>query len=387
MTPEDIAASIQPMGYLVDLSTIKLDESGVPTSMFQAYPHGEYSHPIYGKLTMDSEKAARMAEGVNQKVRGQDLDIDYDHKQYHGAAAGWVKAAESRPDGLWLTVEWTPDAAKAIKNREYRYFSPEFASEWKHPKTGEKYKDVLFGGAITNRPFLKDILPINLSEAFAGTKPTQEAPKVDEFVKQLAALLGLPDDSTSEKVLSEFKLKLEAPKPEPKKDEPDPTLVKLAETNPAIATMLAEQAQLKEERKQDAVRLAALEMRHRLSETKTSVKALSDKLKGFEIAPAHVNEMANALVKCTEGVANELLTALSNLFEKGLVQLTEIGGGKPRNIGGADPIKQFTDAIDKKMTDNKGMQYSEAVRVVAEEDPKLWENYSEATLAGVGEEA
>jgi hypothetical protein len=39
------------------------------------------------------------------------------------------------------------------------------------------------------------------------------------------------------------------------------------------------------------------------------------------------------------------------------------------------------------MTDNKGMQYSEAVRVVAEEDPKLWENYSEATLAGVGEEA
>jgi phage I-like protein len=387
MTPEDIAASTQPMGYLVDLTTIKLDESGVPTSTFQAYPHGEYAHPIYGKLTMNSEKAARMAEGVNKKIRGQDLDIDYDHKQYHGGAAGWVKAAESRPDGLWLTVEWTPDASKAIKNREYRYFSPEFASEWKHPKTGEKHQDVLFGGAITNRPFLKDILPINLSEAFAGTKPTQEAPKVDEFVKQLAALLGLPDDSTSEKVLSEFKLKLEAPKPEPKADEPDPSLVKLAETNPAIAKLLADQAELKEERKQDAIRLAAIETRHRLTETKVSVKALGEKVQGggVQIAPAHVEALSTALVKCSEKQATEIVTALSDLFEKGLIELGERAPGNRRTESGADGIKKFTDAVTKYQADHKDVSYGDAVVELAASEPKLYEEYLEATMSGAGD--
>ena len=130
-------------------------------------PLGKYSHPIYGEIDITPDKVQRFANNVNNRIRTTELDIDYDHKEYNGEAAGWVKQAEPRENGLWILVEWTAKAWEAIKSKAYRYFSPEFDDEWSDPKTGEKYTDVLFGGGITNRPFLKDILPLNLSEKFS----------------------------------------------------------------------------------------------------------------------------------------------------------------------------------------------------------------------------
>lgn len=188
------------MSYLVDLSTLKFDELAENVSSWiMAMPIGKYNHPVYGKIDITSDRVQRFAANVNNGVRGIDLDIDYDHKEYGGEAAGWVRQAEPRNDGLWILVEWTTKAYEAIKSKAYRYFSPEFDDTWTHPSSGEKFKDVLFGGGITNRPFLKGIQPLNLSEDYykTGEIKLKENNSMDpDQIKELAAKLGL-DESLS----------------------------------------------------------------------------------------------------------------------------------------------------------------------------------------------
>jgi hypothetical protein len=78
------------LGFVSKLEGIKFDEQedGTAISTFQAFPYGTYNHPVYGKIEFDEVKAKEMADGVAKKVRGQDLDIDYDHKAHGGKAAG-----------------------------------------------------------------------------------------------------------------------------------------------------------------------------------------------------------------------------------------------------------------------------------------------------------
>ena len=142
----------------IDLFTVQLAESG-PTVLHAMPVNKRFKHPRYGTIDFTPQRVQRFADNVNNKVRGIEPDIDYDHKQSsaHGTkAAGWVTGAASRKDGLYLQVELTDEAREAIKKREFRYFSPEFADKWTDPNTGQVYQDVVFGGGLTNRPFLRD---------------------------------------------------------------------------------------------------------------------------------------------------------------------------------------------------------------------------------------
>jgi hypothetical protein len=65
---------------------------------------------------------------------------------------------------LWAWAEFTPAALAMIKSKEYRYFSPEI--HWDEAdEHGKTIGTRLAAGAITNRPFLKDLPPIELSDA------------------------------------------------------------------------------------------------------------------------------------------------------------------------------------------------------------------------------
>jgi phage I-like protein len=135
------------------------------------------------------------------------IDIDYDHKEYSGKAAGWItdlrKSEKTLADGRKVKVlegkpNWTPDAQAAIKKGEYRGFSIEF-DDWKNPETGKLYKDVLFGGAITNRPYVKGMPPITLSEGKHAEISTKEERRM-KLIKKVLAEIGQPVDGTDEYV-------------------------------------------------------------------------------------------------------------------------------------------------------------------------------------------
>jgi hypothetical protein len=154
---------------VIDLSTVRLTEG---RAWLHAFPVGRYVHPIHGELTFTAQRLQRIADGVNSGVRGISLALDYDHRgdvSKGGRAAGWVDGAEVRSDGLWLSVSFTAQAAAEIRAGEWRYFSPEFAPTWTDPRTGVVHTDVLLGGALTNRPFLRDLAPIAASEGAVHT--------------------------------------------------------------------------------------------------------------------------------------------------------------------------------------------------------------------------
>jgi phage I-like protein len=120
-------------GYWVDMNSAQLGEA----SWIQALPVGKFEHPVYGQMDFTPDRIKKFAASVKSKVRGIELDIDYDHKAQDGKAAGWVKDADVRPDGLYLQVDWTSRAAEAIRAGEYRYFSPEFDDEWTDASGGK----------------------------------------------------------------------------------------------------------------------------------------------------------------------------------------------------------------------------------------------------------
>lgn len=383
-------------GYWVDMSTVTLDENNVST--IQGMPLGEYDHPVHGKIKFTPERIQQFADNVNKKVRGQDLDIDYDHKRQTMEAAGWVQAAEATPDGLNLKVEWTKKAAERIRMKEYRYFSPEYTDEWQHPKTGETHKNVLFGGALTNRPFLKDILPVNLSELFSDDKPS--GGPMDP--KELRKLLGLAENASDDDV----RAKLEANQPDPNKPDPnqppadpnpnpngptptppgvpnpapnptpptpepseDKELAKLAEESPAIKALMD---RLTETNK----RLDESDKQLREQKVRGQIASLSD---GVAALPPSVEEQLVAALSGESVDVTKLFEAFGTLKKTGFVQLTEKGraGGQGQN-GQDDP---FGKAIKSLMEKDTKLSFADAAEQIALQDPDVYEAYRQGSYS------
>lgn len=392
----------QKMGYLVDLGSVEFDElDGTPSSWIQAMPIGTYDHPVYGEIEFTPERIKEFADNVNLNVRGTELDIDYDHKSHGPEAAGWVKQAEARPDGLWIFVEWTKEAYSKIKEKAYKYFSPEFDDEWVHPKTKVKYKNVLFGGGITNRPFLKDILPLNLSEAFAETVTNNEGGRtVDpDQLKEVAELLGLEGDVTADQVVGALKIRLQSSNDDGNGGNQDPTdsadgvnggnsgdagadagtsslpvaanemeaLKQLSESNPAIKKLFdvvsAQGQQLKEAR------------------VDKTLKTLSDQAreKGWGLPQTTETALREVLLESNnQKLSDSVVQAFAKLLETGLVQLGEVGEQRHGDQG--DATSRYVDAVNK-VQQEREVDYAEAAVIVAQEQPTLFAEYQSGSYA------
>lgn len=116
------------------------------------------------------------------------LNFDYGHAQlgfvqsYEAArSAGWF-SVEVRGDELWATnVEWTPTAARALSDREFRYFSPALMLD---AKSGEVRE--LINIALTNIPATKHQKPLVASQSPAD--PAKDSN--DMTIEQLLAAFG-----------------------------------------------------------------------------------------------------------------------------------------------------------------------------------------------------
>jgi len=141
----------------------------------QIFPFGHWSHPVYGDdaAVVSYDRAARYVKNFNDNVRRQEIAIDYEHgedKAKGSKASGWYRAMELRDDGVYAQVEFTEPARQEIKNGEWKYFSPLFVDLYEDAETGEVHEDVIIGGGLTNRPWMKDMVPINFSEAVLEEK-------------------------------------------------------------------------------------------------------------------------------------------------------------------------------------------------------------------------
>jgi hypothetical protein len=346
-------------GYWVDLLGQQLAE----TSWVHALPIGKYDHPVYGAMDFTTEKINNFALSVKQKTRGIDLDIDYDHKQDPAKgdkAAGWIKDAEVRTDGLYLNVNWTPSAAQALKDGEYRYFSPEFDDEWTDPQ-GLKHTDILFGGALTNRPFLKDLMPVNLSE----------------IMSQGGKVAPTPTPPT--------------PTPVPPTNQPPAPPVALSED--ALTKLLTDHPlfkELKEGLAATQTQLAESERTRRLAEVKHRLSTLRTKNQGrdYVLPPSVIEAVAEGTISGDPVKMSEsFLGALETLAKVGYVELGERGRMQANSGQEKDATTQLSQAVLTARTAHfqatgKQLSYTDAMRYVVANSPELYEEYRQDSYAG-----
>jgi hypothetical protein len=369
--------------YRSDLTAITLDENS-NTSWIMALKAGVYSHPLFGEIAIDMDRASRFVANESSRVRGIQMDIDYDHKARRDDAAGWVVQTEARTDGVWYQVEWTEEAAQKIRAKQYKYFSAEFADEWTHPETGATYKDVLFGGGLTNRPFIKGMVPVNLSESEAeqarlaeettpstGSVGATEGGAVD--LTAIRKALKLSEGTSDAAVLEAAVAKLaEVPTPAPEADD----IKALAETNPLVAKMLAAQQESEK-------RLAEMEASVRLAEVRTALHEV-DADTTIAITPATKELAQPLLTKLPHKERAELVAILRQFAEgKGTVQLGEgkaVGTSPDTKSADGDPVKKFTDLVSQIEKEDK-LPYRQSLSVATQRDPRLFEAYHEATTA------
>jgi phage I-like protein len=378
-------------GYWVDLNGVQFDD-GTNQTWIQAMPIGEYEHPFFGTIKITEKRTKRFAQNVNSNVRGTELDIDYDHKMFSGEAAGWIKTADARPDGLWVLVDWTQKAADAIRSKAYKYFSPEFDDSWTHPKTKQEFKDVLFGGGITNRPFLKDILPINMSEFFshaAGDNQFTEGGKdmalTPEQLEKLRKKFALPDDADEATVITAMTAD---PEPVPEKEkgkEKEPVsageisaeIKKLSESNPAIKALV------------DLINVQGQQLSDNTKQLKeatvdTTIRQLTDRAraKNFAVPPATLEELKKTLMATdvTKELSEQIVKSFGSLIDLQVVELGERGGtrGGDQNHTAS---QRFTEEIAKLREADKSLDYSDAAVRVAATNPALYEEYQNESYA------
>lgn len=171
-------------------------EAAPKVSDVQVLRCGAFDHPWYGTMLITPMVLSDMVKNFDNRVRRQDISFDFFHES-EGVASGWPTKLYLADNGqaLFATTQWTPKAQQMLADKEVRYFSADFVFEWTDPETGVSYKNVLFGGGLVNRPFVKDMQPvIELSEGTNQMKTVEqlnaEITKLSEghaaAIKQLA---------------------------------------------------------------------------------------------------------------------------------------------------------------------------------------------------------
>lgn len=127
---------------------------------------GEFSDPRYGSFSITKEMLLSMVRNFQSKVVGTDIFIDVAHQPADGAAASIVSLAV---DGnrLRAEVEFTDFGIDAIKKRGFRYLSAEYHEDWRDNEKQTRHGPTLLGAGLTNRPVIKRLDPIQLSESDA----------------------------------------------------------------------------------------------------------------------------------------------------------------------------------------------------------------------------
>lgn len=117
-------------------------------------------------ITKEMLKGAKANFDAN--IRGIDIALDcntHDNDEGEKPAAAWLKSLDLSEDGEHLRgmVSLTDTGKKLTKGKEFKYLSVELSPLYED-ENGKMHSNVLLGGTFTNRPAVKGLDPIKLSE-------------------------------------------------------------------------------------------------------------------------------------------------------------------------------------------------------------------------------
>jgi phage I-like protein len=164
-----------------------------PPEWIQLIPAGNF-HGRDGRGPYVLSDPAAVIAATNALRMKAGIPIDYDHATDFGApqgnpapAAGWITEFAIRNGAIWGRVEWTERAAHAIRAHEYRYISPVFQYA-----PGDGIITRLLRAGLTNNP--------NLYLTAISAAGDEES-NMEEFLRKLREMLGLPADASTDDIL------------------------------------------------------------------------------------------------------------------------------------------------------------------------------------------
>ncbi|MFP4615577.1 MAG: hypothetical protein ACLFRB_06845 [Thiohalorhabdus sp.] len=161
---------------------------------------GTFFDPRYGEFEISRKMLQQMVENFDNNVYGQEVALDVSHRPQDGAA-GWIRRLFLDGNKLRAEVEFTSYGLEAVRKRGMIYLSAEFHENYRDNETGKAFGPTLLGAALTPRPVIKRLDPIQLAEGTDTEHPTL----VSDRVKRI-----LSEESTAmwEKLLKELAEKL-----------------------------------------------------------------------------------------------------------------------------------------------------------------------------------
>lgn len=138
---------------------------------------------------------------AHYRAKPEELLVDYDHFSADSGkqttAGAWITDVEARGDGLFAQMRLSSSGRAALEGGDYRHFSPVLGFPVRDYKAGEEAHPVaLLGGALTNQPTFKGMLP--LSNRYESSPP--EHNNTMDYKAILLALLGLPGTATDAEI-------------------------------------------------------------------------------------------------------------------------------------------------------------------------------------------
>lgn len=342
--------------------TVKLGE----TNELEIMRVGSWKHPLYGDLVITNTTLDEIIKHFEDNVRGIDVAIDLEHRgtAYKGAAVGWIKKLKKMGTKLLATVDWTQLGKEKIASGEYKYFSPEYQEKYVDNETGKVYNNVLLGGGLTNKPFIKKMAPVLLSEEVSNefSKPAtlNNEEEVSQMDKKLLDVLKLSENATQEEIaiavqkLVDDTVKLSE------------QVTTLTSDKTALETKITDLTKDVETKKSENISLAerVVSIETKLRDAEWD-KIVSTKLSEGKLTPAMAEKFKVAYLRDAAGTIAlmECLPVIVKLGEQGTSQGTaELEKGQS--------IKLFEAEVEKTMNEQK-MEYVDAMCYVEKTQPAL----------------
>jgi len=162
----------------------------------------------YGEVDISKPKLLSMIKNFDAKVYGQDIAVDIAHNSSDGAA-GFIRKLHLDGNKLRGEIEWTDHGVEAVTKRGFRYFSAEYHEDWRDPETGKKHGPTLMAAALTIRPRVKKLDPIDPDKLQLSFDDDERGRAVSPSFKKL-----LTEEITAmwAKMIEELKKQLSAKK-------------------------------------------------------------------------------------------------------------------------------------------------------------------------------
>jgi phage I-like protein len=377
-------------------------------------PTGKWQHPNYGEMEITSATVSEFVQNFKDMVR-RDLPITAGHDNgMNGGeleAIGWFKELIDRGvNGLYAVVEWTEEGKRLLSNRAFKYFSPEFYEKYEDPETGDTREHVLVGGALTNRPYFKELDPVvafsepriitkfnehnndmNLKDILAK-KPEELSDAEKAFVREHkseldadqttvfeSVLVETPSETDEEKTAREQKEKEDANEAAGLNRDGSAKVVASERGTKVITMSEAEVTALRTAADAGAKALQKIEASERAQKAARMVFSSSNKDGRF--TPKQQPALESFMATLSEKQQDQLINLVNNMPK---MQFGEIGDGGKENDGSAATIySEIKGLADAKILASEGkLKFSQALLQVYAEKPELKASYEAALAAG-----